>query len=280
MSDTSKHFFCKPCFEYWLTDDCRESDNGDIISDCPKCGRPTVEVPHYYANLPKMRATPNGPTSPEAKRRTSMNAYKHGLYVKQRTILAPAKKDKYPECSGCDHYEKCEPSGYCPINLNLITRFAEAYASGKIENIKEYAGLMQGNVAVIIKMLFNDIYKNGTLVKKVISSKVDEENQKEEIVLEWQGNPSLRRIPEFMELLGLGADQQEMTPAKQTESSNVKGYIDVEKDKQESLKEFQKRTTDSINDIRKSIINAATKRSQDEALQQFEKESGAKDNDK
>lgn len=275
-----KYFFCRDCFHSWKTDQYQYDDAETALSVCDSCNTPTPESPHYYFNLPKMmeaqKGKHTGPKTPEGKKRTSMNAFKHGMFTKQKTIIAPAKKDRYPECPDCEFRDTCGiEHKYCPVNLALLTRVAESFESGNIENMKEFAGLMQGNALITLKMLFNDLYANGTLVPHKVHSKVDKAGENEEIVLEWQRNPSLKPIVDFMTMLGFTAEQQMMTPAKKTDDDNVKGYLESESAKNETLNEFTKRTDDKIAQLRNSIIQASAHRANDQILNQFKKENAS-----
>lgn len=269
-----KTFYCRECVSSWKTDAYHIGDDDVAYSKCECCDKLTHEVPHYYANIPKMieagKGKSTGPKTKEGKARVALNGYKHGLASRKFRILAPAKKGKYPECDGCPYFDDCTPDKYCPINLTEITKFAAAYKNGKIEFLKEFAGVTQGNLAIIMKMLFNDIFTHGTLVEKVISSKVDENTDTEEIVKEWQDNPSLKHLLKLAEAMGSTADQQMMTPAKQTENENIEGFVNSEKVKAETAQEHYKKRDELLEKIHAKMANANINRKQDEALQEFE----------
>lgn len=279
-----KYFFCKDCFASWKTSEYYNNKGEDDEIDfsiCEQCGKSCHETPHYYFNLPKMmeakKGKSTGPKTPEGKKRSSLNNYKHGLYTKQKIFLAPTQKDKYPECPECPYRDDCGTKyKYCPLNLSLITRFAAAYESGDIETIKEFAGLMQGNAAITLKLLFNDIFQHGTLKEKHIIKKISEaddgESIEENIIIEMQGNPSLKRIPEFMTLLGATAEQQIMTPAKKIEDDNVKGFIKTENVKAENIKDYIDNRANCIKDLKDKLMEAQKNRAADETLSEFEEE--------
>jgi hypothetical protein len=272
-----KVFYCQECVNSWKSSEYDIGDGDIAYSKCDMCQKPRHEVPHYYFNLPKMheaqKGKHTGAKTPEGKERVSLNGFKHGMRSKKLAIVAPAKKDKYPDCNGCPYYEACTPDKYCPVNLTLLTQFVAAYKNNQVSNLKEFAGIMQGNAFVTLKMLFNDILSNGTLVERVISCKMDEETDgstKEEIVKEWQDNPSLKHFVKFMELLGFTAEQQVMTPAKQTENENIEGYVKAENTKAETAQEHYKKRDELLERIQANMLKAGTRRSKDETLNEFE----------
>jgi hypothetical protein len=100
-----------------------------------------------------------------------------------------------------------------------------------------------------------------------------------EIVKEWQDNPSLKHIIKFIEILGITAEQQIMTPAKQTENQNIIGFIDTVDKNQQNLTEFQKEQTKKIEEIRTSILKASADKNNDEAYQEYMEEKAKNDSD-
>jgi hypothetical protein len=281
-AEKEKTFFCRDCHHSWRTKVCEYHD--DIAySGCPNCNTPQHEVPHYYFNLPQMmeaqKGKHTGPKTEEGKKRVSLNGFKHGLYTSQKTILAPAKKDKYPECEGCPYRDKCEIEyKYCPVNLSLFMKFAQAYADGQIKELQEIAGMMQGKALTILGMLYNDVFKEGTTKERRYITNLDKESNEETVVLEIQTHPALRRIPEFHQLLGFTADQQNMTPAKSEEVKTAKGFLNAEESKNVNLNEFVESQKNELSKIKESLIKAAKLRNNDEAYQNYKKEIDGADN--
>lgn len=276
MSKDAKHFYCKACKEYWYSDQWVLNDDEAPVGACPSCDKPTLEVPYYYANIPKMRKNATGPKTADGKKRASMNAYKHGLYADHHhSLLAPALRGKFPECNGCSYYDDCgDTLKYCPVNLQLITKFIQAFEEGKVDDLKQFTGVIHGHTAYTLKMLFQDIFKHGTLVPHKLRTVIDDDGLSKHSVLEWQGNPSVKRIVELMTALGLTADQQMMTPAKKVDDDNVKGFLHAEENKRDDLNEYMDKQKLAMEKLRQDILKGQAAAADDEALKEWEKEHG------
>jgi hypothetical protein len=277
----AKHFFCRAHRFYFKSDEWLENEDGVVYAVCPMCSEPTDEVPHYYANLSKMwdnaPGTHTGPKTPQGKKRSSLNGFKHGLYTKQCTVLAPALPGRYAQCKHCDYFEECSADyKYCPVNLSLMLKFLRAYEEGNVKDLKEFAGISQGMAFQTLQMMFADVFMRGVQSEKVINKVIDkdEDGEKVEIetVKELQSNPLLKRIPEFMNALGQLAEQQMMTPKNEKDDANMKGLIDAENSKTVSLEESLKKQEQGIKDLQETIKKAAADRDNDPAMQSYKKE--------
>lgn len=297
--EATKYFYCKDCKHLIITQDWLE-ENELISAVCDICERPAEEIPsqkkHIYEMVeaakgkhtgPKTEEGKNklaeaivkntsgkhtGPKTPEGKYRSSLNNWKHGQTSKQLHLLAPALAGKYPECTGCEYRVDCEKSyKFCPVNIEPVLRVARAYQEGDTEEIKHLAGLQQGQIFNITKMMIASVYKHGVLNPKVVSAKAKDE-ETEEIVMEWLANPLLKRIPEYMALMGTTADQQTMTPKSQKEQSNFEGFIENEKQKVGSYDEFKNNMMEAVKSLGSKMSAASKEREKDEALLLFDKD--------
>jgi len=286
----SKHFFCPPCREYFRTSQWIEDQEKGPVAHCPVCQKAVHEVPHYYANLQKMWDNATGPTTSTGKKRSSLNGYKHGLRSRKLHLMAPAITGKYPECTGCPYFEECKSDfQYCPVQLGPVMQFLQAWENGQVNDLKQITGITHARVFQILSMSLQQIFEKGTLQPKKISEKInqirsddddDPEHKYDHIderttVLEWQENPLIKRIPELMNVLGMTAEQQMMTPAKKQEQDNIEGYLRGEESKSEDLKEFMLNQKKQMQDLKDKISTAVDKRSEDRALKNYEKQKAA-----
>lgn len=201
------HFWCPTCHFYWKTDDYTVNPHPmekkyNHISTCPECGVKTEEVPHYFANLEKMHANATGPVSAEGKRISSMNNFKTGMYSKKANRLAPALYGKYPQCKNCEYAEMCKVGNMinCPYYLGPMLRFIAAYQEGRVEDLKEFAGLQQGRTQMIIEMMTDALFDKGVLLEEIDKNGV----------VAYKANPLIKQYPAIMETAGYTSNQNKM----------------------------------------------------------------------
>jgi hypothetical protein len=253
-----KHFWCEVCREYWKTADFlkpEEAESGtgslpsqgrrpsgsvddqyDFYCKCPGCGELTKAVPHYYANLKKMRTT--GPRTDAGKARSAMNGVKHGMYAQPNHLLAPAN-GKYDICADCEAAEACQNKElrYCPFKTDLLLRFIAAYENGDLNHLKTMSGLSQGRLYLVLESCFSEIGNTGVLLKSLKVSNGDVVYEKKTVgegpdavvmddtdkpIFEYKSNPLIDVLPKVMESLGMSSNQQNMNPAKKEDDDPEK----------------------------------------------------------
>jgi len=277
MSDQQeKHFYCRPDKHYWMTDEWVQEDGAEsAFAECPVCSKRIPEASYRLANVAKAWASPNrcGPKTPEGKRRSSMNAYKHGMNAKRLYLLAPALAGKYPECQSCEYRDECKSSyTYCPVRVEPMLRIIQAYTEGNVDMMKEVTAISQARVATIFEMMISDIFKRGVQLPKVVK-----ETAEGETVLDWSDNPLLRRIPEYMAALGTLAEQNMMTPAKKQDQVNTEGYLKSQDTKSEDLGEYIEKQREAVKNLQETMREALNMRKADPALTKYDKEKNSGD---
>ncbi|MFA6911266.1 MAG: hypothetical protein WCQ59_09120 [Candidatus Cloacimonadaceae bacterium] len=237
-----KHFWCYTDSHYWATEDycepghtgCELDDSGaedplNYYARCPICKEWTRAVPHYYANLPKMKTT--GPRTEEGKRRSSLNGFKHGRYARPHHLLAPAT-GKYDICAACEDQDECKAGKikYCPYKLDLMARVIAAYENGKLDDIKSLAGITQGRMYLVIENMLGEVMNKGVLLKNPVIKNGElvryDHDGEEQTLYEYMINPLIKELPKVMGAAGLTSDQQKMNPARQEENSEeLRGHL-------------------------------------------------------
>lgn len=251
-----RHFFCYKCGQYFKSAEYVQLPDteiavGNFIAECPNCKIKVQDVPYYFGNLAKMSRNATGPTTPEGKERTKYNGYKHGKYCKEPMLLAPALHGKYPECKECEYKEDCSSGKkkFCPVLLAPMLRFLEAYKSGEIKEIKEFAGLMQGKTYLTLEMMFKSLFEKGVLYKDKFGN--------------IQRNPILSLIPEYLNSLGFSSDQQMMNPkAEGNKDGEFNGNLSLSVDGDSFLLNLKK----TLKGIVYTVPNAVAQRNEDEVL--------------
>ncbi len=209
----------------------------NMYARCPVCKDWCRAVPHYYANLGKMHSC--GPRTKDGRKRSSLNAFKHGMYAKGNNLLAPAN-GKYDICADCADKEACDNKElkYCPYKLDLMAKFVAAYENGDINAVKAFAGISQARVYMILENMMHEVLTRGVMFiapkvhqGEVVKYGVGEQNEdgeydQYEVLNEYSLNPMIDAIPKVMSTLGMSSDQQSMNPAKQVETEeSIKGKM-------------------------------------------------------
>ena len=251
------HFWCPNCRFYWRTDEYTLNsypivEKYDHLAICPECGQKTEEVPHYYANLKKMHLNAQGPRTKAGKQASSMNNFKTGMYSKKVNRLAPALFGKYAQCKNCEYTEMCQIGNmkYCPFYLGTMLRFISAYQEGRVEDLKEFAGLQQGKTQMIIEMMTDAMFDKGVLLEEIDKNGV----------INYKANPLIKQYPAMIETAGYSSNQNKMNPKTAEEKEQVPGGGHLQK---EDGLDYIARLSVSMAKAVAGIAKAEEKRKQD-----------------
>jgi len=277
-----KTFYCKNSYHdkhVWWTDDFKEDpDSGIFVSECPLCNEECPEVSYRYRNMAKAWENSTGPKTEAGKARSRLNGWKHGARSQAFSLLAPALHGKYPQCENCQYSEPCEsePYKYCPMMIQPVVEFMQAYKEGNPAALKEIAGLQVAQAFRTLQMMFADVQKRGIVLQSpklygkdgLIATDEDGET-----IYEISANPILAMIPKFMELIGNTAEQQEMTPRQNVDEGDINGVFVVSSKKNVDLGEYIENRNQMLGGLKKAIQVANHRSSEDDALKRFEGES-------
>ena len=264
MNDKNiKYFHCKSCRFVWKTEDYLTKGD-DIVAVCPICEKSdhVIETTYRVANLALAWDNATGPITPEGKARVSLNGWKNGRNASQYHLLAPAKPGKYSICNDCQYFEECKKDyKYCPVDLETLARFVQAYKEQNVNDLREIAGLFQGKMAKILTEMFHHVIVKGAMleVKEPCINKDGELLRDDEgkaiIKTNYIKNALIKDLPIFMQSLGFDAVNQDMTPKTRQETEALKGYLDDKETDQEKLIEIKKRTHDELVKMREAVQN-------------------------
>ncbi len=228
-----KGFWCPSCKVYWKTNsfdtiDPLDSDDSNLENfeaSCPNCKEKRIAAPHYYANLRKMSANATGPRTEKGKERVARNGIKHGLYSNPNHLLYPAKPGQYKECENCPQGHLCKNKEitYCVIKTELLLKFHYAYKTGDVNCLKEFAGMTQAKTMMALNEMYHSVQSMGVIqmAPKFSSNGEMLFDENGEVVKVISAHPLLAHIPTYINTLGFSADQQQMSPAKQTEKDEL-----------------------------------------------------------
>lgn len=264
MSDKEiKYFHCKSCRFVWKTEDYLTF--GDkFVATCPICEKSDKvnEVSWRVANLALGWDKATGPTSDAGKKRVALNAWQHGRNASKFHLMAPAKPGKYAICADCQYMDECKKEyRYCPLDLETLARFVQAYKEGAVNDLRELAGLAQANLHKIFNEMIHHILTKGVAIEK----KTPIFNKEGEILLDENGDPMfnisfeknnlVKDLPAFIATMGFDAISQDMTPRTRQESETLKGYVDDKVTDQQTMLELKKRTHEELKRMREALQN-------------------------
>ena len=257
----AKYFHCRACRYVWQTSDYL-THGDDIIATCPICEKSdkVTETTYRVANLALGWDKATGPTSEAGKARVALNAWQHGRNASKFSIMAPAKAGKYSICADCQYTDECKKEfKYCPVDLETLARFVQAYKEGSVNDLRELAGLAQANIHKIFNEMIHHILTTGvqSQIKIPILNKEGEilkdENDKPMFNIKWEKNNLVKDLPAFVQAMGFSAIDQDMTPRTRQETETLKDYLDDKDTDQQTMFELKKRTHDELKRMREAV---------------------------
>lgn len=271
MKKSVKVFYCRKndrhAAEVWQSEHYFEKD-GEVLCVCPFCDAEVAEVSYRYLNVYKGWQNSTGPKTQAGKNRSKLNGWKHGANSKTYQLLAPAKPGQYPVCDGCEFKAPCEndPYSYCPVWVAPLMEVIRAYKEGDLTSLKEIAGFQAGQTFMVLQMMFQNVIQEGVSQPRVVKTNFNKAGDEKTEVLDLQANPLLKEIPKYVEMLGMNANQQNMTPDTQQTHDELAGHLKVAEGTAVDIKKYLQGRTDSIQNLQKAILKANVERSGDNAL--------------
>jgi hypothetical protein len=265
-------FYCRPSFTLWVPID-GPVEPGDT-SECPDCGAVTTAeeyrdwmtklVAAHAAGLSEesrlkmseaSRTRPHtGPTTPEGKRRCSINALKHGGTAKLHRT-PPARPGQYHDCLTCEFAppvvnppQKFElssivqgekvsrdiPTGgddscstkkflYCVKQGEVLLQVANANGPDDLRSLIRAA---QGYAVLNLTASLRQIAQDGPTVESAII-KLDKEGNVLVVGTELRPHPALKSVEVHGRALGDGLSLSEahLTPKSQKQDENGQGLV-------------------------------------------------------
>ena len=267
----AKYFHCQRqlCRYVWQsTDYLTQGDT--IIATCPICesNKKVKETSHRVANLALGWDKATGPVTEAGKSRVSLNAWQHGRNASKFHAMAPAKPGKYAICADCPVMDQCKAGyKYCPVDLETLARFVQAYKEGAVNDLRELAGLAQAQVHKIFNEMVHHILTKGVAIEKKIpifnkdGDILTDDSGKPMFNIQFEKNNLVKDLPAFVTTMGFSAIDQDMTPRTRQESETLKGYLDEKDTDQQSVFELKKKTHDELKRMREAMekMNLAKK---------------------
>jgi hypothetical protein len=292
------NFYCRHCRHKFVrqpdrVEDAPERDHPYLYyAACPNCTK-EAEQAHWEKGLMASYGKATGPKTPEGKAKTKLNlekthtpeihartrfnGLKTGLHANVLTYF-PARPGQYPMCSGCELVDSiCWQNTICMKEADRHMRYQLAFQNKDYSLILEDHAAMHATIQTIINNIMLKIIQTGVEIRQPVWY-IDKEagfqlaeftnpNSGEiEFLTEVKANPLLKVLTEFLSKNSLSLSELGMTPRVQEQESSIKGHLDSEVARGDSLLEYQQRQAVALEGLQQMIENSRERVNNDPIL--------------
>lgn len=267
------------------------------FAHCTRCGAQHQAQASWERSLLKAHQRATGPKTAEGKAatarnldghptseealRTRFNAMKHGMAARTATYF-PAKPDRYTFCERCDVDRVwCAQQSACVKQTEI---FMLHHAAFDQRDPKVLAGLhadLQASLTAMLQMAIQEVLGEGiTIVQPrveldregtpVTLTYLDEQGNRQ-YIMNRQSNPAIKAVTELVTRLGLSMSDLGMTVrATEAEGDGLRGQLQLDDDKRESMALFGERMLLATEKAREQIAAAQKRKAADPVLVEFQ----------
>jgi len=300
-------FYCKTDFLTFKAKPGRVEDAPEqehhpfaYFSACPKCGGECGQVgwernllkawrnatgPRTEEGLAATSANLEGHPTPDEALRTRFNAMKHGLTARTATYF-PAKPDGYSFCAGCEVDRVwCKNQPACVKQTEIFLKHHAAFEQRNPMHLNGIYADLQASIFAVIQTIIQTIIADGVKIESVVWDKddegqvriaeyVDEQGIRRILRNDVQSHPLLRQLGELLTRTGLSLTDMGMTSRVIEAEENELGRLAHEKESQEGVDEFRRRTMDLLQGMADKVMRANKQTDADPILVEYQQESG------
>lgn len=266
---------------------------------CPKCSH-EAEQAHWEKGLMAAYGNRMGPKTPESKAkvalnlekahtpeihaRTRFNGLKTGLHAHVLNYF-PARPGQYPMCEACDLKESiCATNTICMKEADRHMRYRLAFENKDYSMIMEDHAALHANVQSIINNIVMQLIKTGVEIKQPVwyldkegvfnlAEYTDSEGE-QRFLTEIKAHPLLKVLTEFIGKTSLSLADLGMTPRVQEQDSSIKGHLEADAVRGDSLLEYQERQANALEGLKAMIENSRTRVNADPILIEHAQDEG------
>jgi len=290
------NFYCKRCRSKFASEPDRIVDAPDrhhpylYYATC-KCGY-EAEQAHWEKGLMAAYGKGTGPKTaqgkatvaanlekahtPEIHARTRFNGLKTGLHANVLNYF-PARPGQYPMCEGCELRESiCATNTICAKEADRHMRYRLAFENKDYSMIMEDHAALHANIQAIINNIIMKLIHTGVEIHQPVWY-VDKENGfqlaeytdslgEQKFLTEVKAHPLLKVLTEFIGKTSLSLADLGMTPRVQDQESNIKGHLDADAARGDSLLSYQERQATALEGLALMIENSRNRVNSDPIL--------------
>lgn len=247
-------FFCRKCFVLWPDTDAARSalQTGDQ-QPCPECEAPTStcaaeswmkglcvaqhtelsDDARRKMSIAGAKGPHPGPTTPDGRRNSSMNALVHGAYAK-RHLFPRAKPGLLHDCAECPFAPQtrnpigdgtCQQQNwtYCIRHTEVIAAVINAHHDGGAAALRGLLGQAQGMAMINLLSALRQLSVEGPTVEQKTTRKIYKADGSDEQIenIRVDPNPTLIAAAKLAEILGLSLKESNLTARSATEEKQT-----------------------------------------------------------
>ena len=300
------NFYCRHCRHKFAREPDRieeapERDHPYLYyATCPHCEH-EAEQAHWEKGLMASFGKSTGPKTPEGKAKTKLNLEKtHTPEIHARTrfnalktgmnahVLTyfPARPGQYPMCTGCELADSiCWQNTICAKEADRYMRYRLAFENKDYSLIVEDHAATHATIQTIINNIMLKIIQTGVEIREPVwyadkeagfqLAKYEDPNSGEvQFITEVKAHPLLKVLTEFVSKNSLSLSELGMTPRVQEQESNIKGHIDADAGRGDTLLAYQERQAVALEGLQQMIENSRNRVNNDPILIEHAQDEG------
>jgi hypothetical protein len=214
---------------------------------------------------------------------TRFNALKHGATAKT-AILFPARPGKYAHCQTCSvEHDYCAKQPACLKRTELFMKHFIALDSDDPSMLKDIHSANQAGLSALFEDMLIAVFADGVALKSPaygfdkegncnIAKYTDRESGEQIIIEEVKANPLLKPLMDLLNKNNLSLADLNMTPKVVMDQGITAGSLESNNQSQEQLEEYQRKTSEAVQNMSKMIEKSQKSLKKDPILNEYETE--------